>query len=372
MTAIFTTPWRSLACATALLIGGTAGAAQAENLVEQANRGLVELMIPGDAAALAMAQDLAGLVNDGATRRILPVVGRDATDGLLDLKALRGVDMLVAQTDVLAAARKTPALASATSAFTYVTKLNELELHVLARHDVKSVADLAGKPVEFVGGARVTGPAGLDRLNITVEPRFDDRALALQKLTAGEVQAVAYVAAKPTPLFGMLGGGDGLHFLPIAMTSALADAYAPAQLTADDYPRLVAADAPVDTVAVGSVLMVANLPPSTERYHSIAGFVDAFFTQFPHLLERPHLAAWRDVNLAADLSGWQRFAPAQAWLKRNAVAQAAPVDPAELHDIFGKFLDQRARLAGGPPLSADEKQKLFDQFERWQQNNPSH
>lgn len=355
-------------CAAVLLLGCGAGAAQAASLAEQANRGLVELMIPADASALAMAQDLAGLVDDGATRRLLPVVGRDGVDGLVDLKALRGVDMIIAQTDVLVAARGEAALGS----FTYIAKLGDAELHVLARPEIKRVADLAGKPVDFAGSARVTGPAVLDLLKIKVAPVFDDPAAALQKLAAGDVAAIAYVAPKPALLFGTLGGGDGLHFLALPMTPALAQSYVPARLTAEDYPRLVTADAPVDTVAVGTALVVANLPSSTERYHNIATFVEAFFTQFPHLLEGPHLAKWREVNLAAELPGWQRFAPAQAWLKRNAVAAAPPIDPAELHEIFAKFLDQRSRLAGGQPLSPQEKDQLFDQFQRWQQGNPSH
>lgn len=358
------------AAALLLLLAG-AGTAQAETLAGRANRGLVELMIPGDAASLAMAEDLAGLLDDGATRRVLPVIGHDGVDGLIDLKALRGVDMIMAQTDVLAAARRNPELAASAGMFTYIAKLHNAELHVLARAEVERAADLAGKKVDFVGSARVTGPAVLGLLKIKVEAEFDAPAVALQKLAAGKVAAVAYVAAKPAPLFGAMEGGKGLHFLALPMTLALADAYLPAQLTAQDYPRLVSADAPVDTVAVGVALLVANLPPETERYHNLAGFVDAFFTQFPRLLEPPHLAKWREVNLAADLPGWQRFAPAEAWLKRNAVASAAPLNPAELHEIFAKFLDQRSVLAGGHPLSAQEKNQLFDQFQRWQQSNAS-
>jgi hypothetical protein len=360
---------RAVAAAAALLLLAGAGAARADNLVERANRGLVELMIPGDASSLAMAEDLAGLLDDGATRRVLPVVGHAGVDGLIDLKALRGVDMIMAQTDVLAAARHNPALGAAAGMFTYIAKLHNAELHVLARAEVARVADLAGKTVDFVGGARVTGPAVLGLLKIKVDQAFDDPATALAKLTAGKVAAIAYVAAKPAPLFGMLDGGKGLHFLALPMTSALADAYLPAQLTAEDYPRLVGGDAPVDTVAVGIVLLVANLPPETERYHNLVAFVDAFFTQFPHLLEPPHLAKWREVNLAAELPGWRRFAPAEAWLKRNAVASAPALNPAELHEIFTKFLDQRSLLAGGHPLSAQEKNQLFDQFQRWQQSN---
>ncbi|MGO8921038.1 MAG: hypothetical protein ACLQJR_34535 [Stellaceae bacterium] len=360
---------RVIGGAAALLLLGAGGpGAAAEKLAERTNRGLVELMIPGDAAAMAMAQDLAGVLDDGATRRLLPVIGRDAVEGLVDLKALRGVDIAIAQTDVLAAASSNAALAADDGVFTYITKLHDEELHLLARAEIGRIEDLAGKKVDFAGGAGITGPAVLGLLKLKVEPVFDDRARALQKLAAGEVAAMAYVAAKPTPLFDAP-AGEGLHFLAVPMTPALAEAYVPARLTAADYPRLVAADAPVDTVAVGTALMVANLTPGTERYRNLENFVEALFTQFPHLLEKPHQAKWQEVNLAAELPGWKRFPAADAWLKRNAVAAAPPLGPKELHEIFAKFLDERSRLAGGRALSSQEKDQLFDQFQRWQQQS---
>ncbi len=359
---------RTLRCAAlAMVLAGGVGAAQAETLAERVNRGLVELLTAGDPASIEMAQELAVVIDDGATRRLLPVVGHDAIEGLLDLNALHGIDMAIAQTDVLdeAKQRATP---PNMEVVTYIAKLYNEELHVLARAEVARLEDLAGKKVDFPGGARVTGPAVLGLLKIKVEPVFDDRAQAVRKLADGEVAAIFYVAAKPTPLFAML-PGDGLHFLAVPMTPTLANAYVPAQLTAADYPRLVGGDASVDTIAVGTALMVANLQPKTERYHNLANFVDAFFTQFPHLQEPPRHPKWREVNLTAELPGWKRFAPADAWLKRNAVAAAPPVDDKELHEIFAKFLDQRSKLAGGKALSAQEKDQLFDQFQRWQQSS---
>jgi TRAP-type uncharacterized transport system substrate-binding protein len=359
---------RSLRCvAVAILLGGgMVGAAQAETVAERVNRGLVELLTAGDPASIEMAQELAVVIDDGATRRLLPVVGHDATAGLLDLNALRGVDMAIAQTDVIDDARQRGGPPNM-DVVTYIAKLYNEELHVLARADVARIEDLAGKKVDFVGGARVTGPVVLGLLNIKVESVFDDRGEAVRKVAAGELAAVVYVAAKPTPLFAML-PGEGLHFLAVPMTPALANAYVPAQLTATDYPRLVAG-APVDTIAVGTALMVANLQPKTERYRNLANFVDAFFTQFPRLQEAPRHPKWREVNLTAELPGWKRFAPADAWLKRNAVAAAPPIDDKELHEIFAKFLDQRSKLAGGRALSAQEKDQLFDQFQRWQQSS---
>ena len=98
----------------------------------------------------------------------------------------------------------------------------------------------------------------------------------------------------------------------------------------------------------------------------MVNFVDAFFTQFPRLQEAQFNPKWRDVNLAAELPGWKRFAAADSWLKRNVVAAAPALNDNELHQIFSKFLDERTRLSGGQTLSTQEKDQLFNRFRQWQ------
>jgi uncharacterized protein len=355
--------FRAFLGASALIVGAS-GAASAETLSERTNRGLVEVMTASDGASIQMAEDIASVLDDGATRRVLPVVGHGSVQNVVDLKALRGVDLAIVQSDVLEAAKQKK-LVPGVEILNYIAKLHNEELHVLARPEIARIEDLAGKKVDFGGGAAITGAAVFDILRIKVEPVFDDHAMALQKLKSGEVAAMAFVAAKPTPLFEVV-RGEGLHFLAIPLKPELASAYVPAQLTNEDYPRLIGADAPVDTIAVGMVMVVANLTPTTERYRNVVNFVDAFFTQFPRLQDAPRHPKWTEVNLTAELPGWKRFAPADTWLKRNVVAQAPTLDDKELREIFAKFLDERTRLSGGPAMSPQEKEQLFDQFRRWQ------
>jgi uncharacterized protein len=353
--------------AMALIASGAVSAVAAETLAERANRGLVELMTSGDAASIEMAQDLASVIDDGATRRVLPVVGYGGVPALIDLKALRGVDMSIVQVDVLDYAKQHGAVPGGLeNSITYIAKLHIEELHLLARADIRKIEDLAGKKVIFGGGAIVTGPAVLDLLQIKVQPVLDNRMLALQKLRSGEVAAIAYVAAKPAPLFETLRGGEGLHLIAIPYKPALGALYLPARLTADDYPRLVPADQPIDTIAVSTVLVAVNLQPDTERYRNMVNFVDAFFTQFPRLQEAQFHPKWRDVNLTAELPGWKRFAAADSWLKRNVVAAAPALNDSEMHQIFSKFLDERTKLSGGQTLSTQEKDQLFNRFQQWQ------
>jgi hypothetical protein len=58
-------------------------------------------------------------------------------------------------------------------------------------------------------------------------------------------------------------GESGLHFLSLSLDPTVNVGYAPACLTAADYPGLTPYNQPV-TVAVGTVLVVSNLPADSE------------------------------------------------------------------------------------------------------------
>src|SRR5882724_870930 len=116
--------------------------------VAAANRGVVELetgRAPG--ISVRIAEDLANIIDDGATRRVLPVVGKGALQNLTDLKLLRGIDMAILQVDVLDFARQQNLLPGIESWATYITKLYNEEFHLLARQDIQSVTDLANQKV---------------------------------------------------------------------------------------------------------------------------------------------------------------------------------------------------------------------------------
>jgi TRAP-type uncharacterized transport system substrate-binding protein len=333
------------------------------------NRGVVQLQT-GRAAGISVniAEDLANLVDDGATRRVLPVIGKGSLQNITDLKLLRGIDMAILQADVLDYARQQNFFPGLEGWITYIAKLYNEEFHLLARREVKGVAELANQKVNVDlrgAGTAITASRLFDLLNNPVTPTYDDQEVALEKLRKGEIAALAFVAGKPAPLFRSILGEDGLHFLAIPLRAAVTAAYLPTRLTAQDYPGLVPADQPVDTVAVGAVLAAANLQFSTERYHNLVNFVDAFFTGFQSLLDPGHHPKWHEVNIAAELPGWRRFPPAEQWLQRNVQVAAAP-NLQDLKLIFSRFIDERQQAAGGQPMTQQEKDQLFGQFELWQ------
>lgn len=333
------------------------------------NRGVVELET-GRASGISVqiAEDLANVIDDGATRRVLAVVGKGGLKNITDLDLLRGVDLAILQEDVLNYARQQNLFPGLEYRISYIAKLYNEEFHLLARSDIKTVADLANQKVNVDlrgGGTEVTATRLFGLLNIPIVATNDDQGVAIEKLRHGEIAAVAIVTGKPAPIFRNL-IENNLHFLPIPLNPAVTAAYVPARLTVDDYPVLIDTNHPVDTVAVGAVLAVANLQPDSDRYRNVVNFVDAFFTGFQSLLAPGHHPKWKEVNIAADLPGWRRFPPAADWLRRNAPVASAPTEQT-LKSIFARFVEERQQAAGGAPLTQQQKDDLFTQFQRWEQ-----
>lgn len=331
------------------------------------NRGVVEIETTGSAdVSVRIAEDLARLVDDGATRRVVPVVGKGTLQNLADLKFLRGIDLAIVQADVVDYAKDQRLLAGIES-ITYVTKLYNKEFHLLVRPEIRDIADLAKQKVN-VGlvdsDTAITASRLFDLLKLNVTATHDSQQVALDKLRKGEIAALAFVAGKPAPLFAGLTSEDQLHFVAVPFTHAASALYAPTRLTAADYPGLVAKDQPIDTVAVGSILAAADLHQIPERYRNVTNFVDAFFTGFQSLLAPGNHPKWQDVNLAASLPGWRRYPPADEWLQRNAqVANIQNVD--SLKAMFSRFIDERRLASGGAPMSDQDKANLFQQFQSW-------
>jgi TRAP-type uncharacterized transport system substrate-binding protein len=332
------------------------------------NPGVVVIETEGSAGvSVRMAEELARATNDGTARRVLPVIGVGSLQNIMDLRLLPGIDIAILQTDVLDYVKQQKLAPGIESWMTYISKLSNEEFHLIARAEIKSISDLANHDVSIdVGGAgtEITAARLFDLLKIPVHTVNYDPEQALEKLRSGEIAAVALVAGKPAPLFCELIGENGLHFLSIPLDPAVNAGYLPARLTAADYPGLIPFNQPIDTFAVGTVLAVVNLPAGSERYRNVTNFVEAFFSGFQSLLQPGRHPKWHEVDLTRELPGWRRFPPAAQWLKRNAQIATAP-NVEELKSDFARFIEERQQASGGPPLSQQEKDRLFDQFKDW-------
>jgi TRAP-type uncharacterized transport system substrate-binding protein len=332
------------------------------------NRGVVELETAGTSGiSVRIGEELANLIDDGATRRLVPVVGKGALQNLIDLKYLRGIDMAILPADIIEYAKEQKLISATDPSIYYIAKLYNEEFHLLARGDIKIAADLSNRKVN-VGprgsSSAITAARLFEQLGLPVTFTYEPQELALEALRNAETAAVALLSGKPAPLLQDL-KDEGLHLVDIPFSQSAGHAYVPATLTATDYPRLIQPNRPVKTVAVGSVLAVAELRLVPERNRNVMNFVDVFFTGFASLLERGHHPKWQEVNVAADLPGWVRYPAAEQWLQRNPqIAKAPSVD--ELRLMFARFIDQRREAAGENPMAPQEKGALFQQFRAWQ------
>ncbi|MHC1950228.1 TRAP transporter substrate-binding protein [Bradyrhizobium sp. UFLA06-06] len=308
--------------------------------------------------------DLASVLDDGNKLRILPIVGRGSVQSVADILFLQGVDLGIVRSDTLDYLERKGIAKDIKKQFTYVTKLYNEEMHVIASKSIRNLRELEGKTISVDlpnGGTFVTALTVFERLGMKPKVVYIEQRIALEKLKTGEIDAVIVCGGKP---YKSVSGfkDDRFHLVPVNYEKPLQDDYLPASLSAKDYPNLISGEERVDTIAVPAVLAAYNWAPKTERYNKLANFVDAFFTKFPTFQNPPFHPKWREVSLSAPLPGWQRLPVAQQWLDRHGVEAAT-------RTRFDEFLKQSPAATR---LQSDaDKEVLFKQFRAWEAENNS-
>ncbi|MEO8321167.1 MAG: TAXI family TRAP transporter solute-binding subunit, partial [Bradyrhizobium sp.] len=246
--------------------------------------------------------DLASVIDDGNKLRVLPIVGRGSVQSVADILFLQGVDLGIVRADTLDYLEKKGFAKDIKKQFTYVTKLYNEEMYVIASKSVRSLADLNGKRVSVDlpnGGTFVTASIVFERLGLKPNLVYVEQRISMEMLKKGELDAVIAVGGKPyKSVSGFKDDKDRFHFVPVDYARPLQNDYLPAVLTAKDYPNLIAEGERVDTIAVPAVLAAYNWAPNTERYRKLSLFVDAFFTKFPTFQNPPFHPKWKEVSLS--------------------------------------------------------------------------
>lgn len=345
--------------------------AAAADLSGRVNKGTVSIITGGvNGTYIRIAADLASVLDRENELRILPIIGKGSVQNITDILYLRGTDIGIVQSDVLAYMQKAGIHRTIDRRIRYITKLYNEEFHLLATSAIHSVEDLAGRKVNFGpegSGSYMTASTVFDILGVNVEPQTDDYGLALDKLLKGEIAAMIYVAGKPTDIFTKVPANSEVHFLSVPLTDALMETYLPSSLTHNDYPNLVPDEREIETIAIGAVMAVYNWAPDQDRYAKVARFVEAFFSNFEEFLKPPRHQKWQEVNLAAVVPGWTRFQAAQQWLDARPQAEAAVYDP-ELRTAFQAFVQfiKESDPQAGEAIALDEA-ALFERFMAWRE-----
>jgi TRAP transporter TAXI family solute receptor len=305
--------------------------------------------------------DLASVLDDGNKLRVLPIVGRGSVQSIADVLFLQGVDLGIVRADTLDYLEKKGFAKDIKKQFTYVTKLYNEEVHVIASKSIRNLKDLEGKTVSVDlpnGGTFVTATIMFERLGIRSNFVYIEQRIAMEKLRNGQIDAVIVAGGKPYKSVSTFPKDDRFHLVTVDYDRPLQRDYLPATLTAKDYPNLIAEGEKVDTIAVPAVLAAYNWAPNTERYRKLAVFVDACFTKFPTFQNPPFHPKWKEVSLTAPLADWNRLPSAQQWLDQHGIEPVA-------RNRFDEFLKQTP-AAAAKSQSPTDKEALFRQFQAWE------
>ncbi len=343
----------------------------------------VAIIVSGLSCTCArFAEDIRNVVNDLRPDglRVLPVLGVGGLQNLNDVLFMKGIDMGVVDQDNLTLLKqKDPKLyANIEQHVQYITKLYNAELHVVARNDIKTYADLKGKKVNFnlkESQTEVTAERIFGLLNIPVEKSYYDNDEAIRKLIAGEISAMIIVTGAPQSALVKLKKEDGVHFLPLDEKSVpgfdmghILSEYLPAQLTSKTYPNLIAEDTVVPTIANRALLVAYSWPENSERYRKVAKFVNEFFNKIDQFHTGSRHPKWNEINLWADIPGWTRFKPAADWLTAHQkLARAGTDDGEESADVlqaFDSFLAQYRVGSPDRPLNQSEKDVILKRLKQ--------
>jgi TRAP-type uncharacterized transport system substrate-binding protein len=308
---------------------------------------------------IRFAAELAKALDDGDNLRILPVVSHGAVENVDDMLYLRGIDIAITYSDVLYQYKKTGQIKNIDQRISYISELYVGELHVFARPEIKTLADLEGKKVGFNtqgAGPTVTGPILFERLGIHVEPVYINNSIAIEQMKSGEIAAILHTVGKPNDLFTKLPPMPGFHFIPVDYNSKFADYYVPTTLTHDDYPELIAPGTQIDSIGIPAVLASYNWPKDSDHFRRIERFINYYFDRFELLKQPSFHPKWRDVNLAAKVPGWARYGVAEQKIAQmtgstpdqhpSASPAASPAETPGSDALFQQFLSWRRQHQG--------------------------
>src|SRR5712672_2484102 len=322
--------------------------------------------------------DLASVLDDGNKLRVLPIVGRGSVQSVADILFLQGVDLGIVRSDTLDYLERKCFAKDIKKQFSYVTKLYNEEMHVIASKSIRSLRELEGKTVSVDlpnGGTFVTASIVFERLGIKPKLVYVEQRIALEKMKAGEIDAVIAVQGKPSRAVSQF-RDDRFHLVPVDYAKPLQGDYLPASLSAKDYPNLISDQEQVDTIAVPAVLAAYNWAPNTERYRKLSLFVDNFFTKFPTFQNPPFHPKWKEVSLSAPLPGWQRLPSAKQWLDQHGIEPVArnrfeefpkPAPAPAAAAVMPRQAPAAVQpAAAAQPQSPADQEALFKQFQAWE------
>jgi uncharacterized protein len=329
---------------------------------DRINEGTVTVVTaPAGGATAIFGSDLARVLDDDATIRVLPVLGKGPVRNVVDILHLKSIDMGAVAADVPEFYKLQYKIPDITSRLRYIAKLYHNELHIVAPKSIKSIFDLNGKRiVAQTDVGYYTAKVVFQRLGIkaaSFDFRTDD-ARAIQKIVDGEADAYIGSTGKVFPLGRAIKNDNrALHLVPVPYDRRLQDMYLPTTFSGEEYPNLLDPGQTIDTIATSVLLVAFNWPENSERYLRVARFVDTFFSRIEEFHKPPRHPKWNEASISLTIPGWQRFKAAEDWLNRHRRSPEAE------RGQFEQFLADTGVVVGDDQA---RREALFRQFLEWQ------
>lgn len=261
---------------------------------------------------IQIGRDLAGVMAEcGQTLDVVESAG--SLENFMAVRTRGNTQFGIVQNDVLEYLKTysadDPAVARAIQGVRIAFPLYDEEVHILARSDIGSVGDLAGKRVAIGvenSGTFLTASLVLDLTGTRpAERRKIAPAEALPALKAGEIDAFFYVAGAPTALFaeGDIDAGQ-FHLVPVT-DETLQSVYDAVTIPANTYPFQ---PEEVSGIAVKALLMTFEYNPQGNSYQrqsckAVSDLSHLILTRLPQLQDGGH-PKWKNVDLQDIPAGW--------------------------------------------------------------------
>lgn len=260
-------------------------------------------------------------------------------DGLLlDIKesagSLRNIERInsrenaafgIVQADVLTFLATKPEMKDVVDKLRVIFPFYLEEIHVFANTQIQSLSDLNGKRVSIgVDGSGVwlTSKNIFNILGIELgQEEHLDTSTALQKVLIGELDAMIYVAGKPTkafdPITKMANSGKpeiidllkNVHFVPVTEKPIFEETYEKdgVYLGPEDYPWMAEK---VPTAAVRALLVSFDFSSGSTDYYKLrcsqlATLGKAIWNNISKLQEGEGHQKWNEVHLQRTVPKWK-------------------------------------------------------------------
>jgi TRAP-type uncharacterized transport system substrate-binding protein len=340
------------------------------------NAGAVGVMSEGASDHyVRMVADLASVFDDPPQLRVVGIVGRGTAQNLRDLRFLRGVDIALLHSDALDIATKLADGQDVAQKTSYIARLQDEEMHILAKNEIADVHQLAGRKVNVsLAGSGAAASSGnvFERLGIKVQlVNFPERQ-AEEKLKSGEIDAAVFWDPVPDDNVSSLNNDGRFHLLAVPYEKTLQSVYYPASIAADAYPGLTAAGQKLETISLNAVVVAYNWPPDSERNKRVARFAELLLSRFAELQKPGRDPIWQAIDPVGVAPGWQRLPAAQRWIDANVTRPAAQAkSPATADSAIAEFQTfLKEALQGGAAANPTAARKLFEEFIEWRQSKP--